>query len=124
MNTKLYNEMKDIKEVLRKYLDRKSKEFEEVQLKLKGMSDSISVDNVKNLGILSELSVNLESISADYLRAKSALKTISTILHSVKETPDKATEAFEKFKVTLRELGIIECPVTVNDNVSMLSNRI
>ncbi len=121
MNRELYNEMLGTKEGIERYLNQRSREFRELQMRLNGIGGVISVDNVSLLANLPEIKSQMEKLSSDYLNAKKALDVMKAIISEVLGQPDKFIQAYNLLKEQLSELGIVK--VAINEDVAVLSKR-
>ena len=121
MNRELYNEMLGTKEGIERYLNQRSREFRELQMRLNGIGGVISVDNVSLLANLPEIKSQMEKHSSDYLNAKKALDVMKAIISEVLGQPDKFIQAYNLLKEQLSELGIVK--VAINEDVAVLSKR-
>lgn len=121
MNRELYNEMLGTKEGIERYLNQRSREFRELQMRLNGIGGVISVDNVSLLANLPEIKSQMEKLSSDYLNAKKALDVMKAIISEVLGQPDKSIQTYNLLKEQLSELGIVK--VAINEDVAVLSKR-
>ena len=121
MNRELYNEMLGTKEGIERYLNQRTREFRELQMRLNGIGGVISVDNVSLLANLPEIKSQMEKLSSDYLNAKKALDVMKAIISEVLGQPDKSIQAYNLLKEQLSELGIVK--VAINEDVAVLSKR-
>ncbi|MCI8330601.1 MAG: hypothetical protein HFE04_00700 [Bacilli bacterium] len=116
IDMRIYSDMLDVKETLERFLSQKTREFTEVHLRLRGISNIVSVDDISILVDLDEIKQKLDMISADYLKAKTFLDSIKNILSMVNKDPDSAIEKFDLLKAIIKINGIIKNP---NDDSSL-----
>ena len=126
MNSEILNEMLYTKDLIKKYLSKKAKEFDKLQSKLSGIVAAVSVENVELLLNLSETRNLMTQISGEYLDAKKSLNMLNYMINGSRLSTDVETQIrrYYALKEDLIARGIIDRITVIERDENSLIKKV